>query len=924
MKKNILSVAVVALALGSVFSIYKITVKKAVVQSFKMSEGQDAADFLKWDQERLADPATGKIPDNIRAKELEYAATLPTDLGIWGYDRATSTTAWNMLGPWNVGGRTRSFAADVQNESILLAGTAAGGMWRSTDTGATWTLTTPLAIEQSVSCMAQDVRTKHSNVWYYGSGECYGTSASATGAYYLGNGLYRSLDDGKTWKVLPSTNYNSVAFSSFWQALWNVATDPSAPDSLSTVYVSSIGAVYRSSDTGNTWKTVLGGNTSAYSYYTDVQVSKTGVVYATLSSDGPQKGIWRSTDGVNFTNITPANFPASYNRVVIGISPTDPNQVYFLSNNNGSGMPDTNFLGQVEWDGLWKYKYVSGTGDSAGGSWWDLTANLPSKGGLFDKYNSQTSYDMIVRFFPTDTSTVFIGGTDIFRSTTGFFDASHTAHIGGYGVGAKLPAIQVYPGHHPDQHMIFFSNTNPYRMYSSCDGGVFKTYNDTAANVNWVSLDNGYITTMFYTVAMAHDISGSKVVIGGAQDNDCLFTNSSVVTNPWTKPIFGDGSFCFIEDSAKTFYYSTQDGKMFKAQMDTTTGIVKAFNRIDPIGGKDYQFVNPYAIDPNNSNILYLAGGKYLWKNTNLSGIPYANQYDSISTNWVQFPDSVPLTGATISAVAVSTVPANRVYYGTSEKKVYRIDSANTGTPVAKDITYALFPGSGYVTCIAVDPLNADKIIVEFSNYGVFGLFSSSDGGKTWGSVSGNLHGTNGPSLRWITIMHPASGGTIYWVAASTGLYATDTLTGSTTTWVQQSTNSIGNSVCNMVDVRTSDGLVAVATHTHGIYTANITNVNQVATVHNIIAPPTALQLKVYPNPASAQAYVSYNIKEEGDIVLKIYDIQGRLIKEISDNHVAVGQHIIPINGSAFSDGIYFCTLQTGDLAETTRLIISK
>jgi len=931
MKKNLRLVLATTFAVVVLGILYFNVSKKSLLHKQKATVGEDAEDFLKWDQIRLADPVTGKIPDNIRMKELAFAATLPNDAQPQFYKNATVN--WMMRGPWNVGGRTRSFAADVKNEAILLAGTAAGGMWRSTDTGKTWVLTTPLATEQSVSCLAQDVRTKHSNIWYYGSGECYGTSASASGAFYLGNGLYRSVDDGQTWKVLPATNNNGVSFKSFWQALWNVTTDPSAPDSQSIVYVSSIGAVYRSADTGNTWKTVLGGNTSSYSYYTDVQVSKTGVVYATLSSDGPDKGIWRSTDGVNYTNITPPNFPKKYNRVVIGISPTDPNQVYFLANTDSAGMADTNFLGQVEWDGLWKYKYLSGSGDSAGGRWVDLSSNLPAKGSDFDKYNSQTSYDMIVRFLPNDTSTIFIGGTDLFRSTTGFFDATHTAHIGGYGVGTNPPVISVYPNHHPDQHMVFFSNTNPYVMYSSCDGGIFKTYNDTAANVNWTCLDNGYITTMFYTVTSAHDISGSSILTGGAQDNDCLFDNSTSLTNPWTKPVFGDGTYVSIQDSAKTFYYSIQNGKMFKTKMDTVTGLVTAFNRMDPIGGKDYQFVNPFMVDPNNSNIMYLAGGKYLWRNDNLAGIPYANQYDSISTNWVKFTDSVPVAGVTISAIAVSTIPANRVYYGTSAQKIYMVDNANVGTPTPKDITptkypVAFPPGSSYISCIAVDPSNADNVMVVFSNYATYNLFYTNNGGAKWSRIAGNLYGTNSPSLRWASIMHLPTGGTIYWVAASTGLYATDRLVqdsgavgkADSTKWVQQSTNAIGNSVCNMVDIRPSDGLVAIATHTHGIYTANITNVNQVATVGSI-NKPQGFQLVGYPNPSRGQVSVRFMLNEETSVELKLYDVQGRMVKEIANNRMGAGVHVVPFNGNGLRSGIYYCTLSSGQLSETTRLV---
>jgi len=886
-----------------------------------ISEGNDVGEYYKWEQRRLADPATGKIPDNIRAIELAYAATLPNDV------EGHSTSAnWQERGPWNVGGRTRSFAADVKDESILLAGSCSGGMWRSTDSGKTWALKTPLAIEQGVCCVSQDIRNTHNNVWYYGSGEAFGASASATGAYFNGSGVYRSKDDGQTWSLLPKS---SPGVDGFWSAMWNVASDPSAPDSLSVVYAATLGTIYRSIDTGNTWKVVLGHNGSAYSYFTDVKVSHSGVVYATLSSTGyttswvdsvgQQMGIWRSADGVNYTKITPPGFPGEYNRIVAGISPFDENQVYFLVNAVNSGMPDTNFLGQVEWNQLWKYKYISGNGDSSGGEWFNLTPNLPSTGGKFDKFNCQGSYDMVVSFLPTDTSTVFIGGTDIFRSTTGFFDATHSAHIGGYLPGASLPAIKTYVNHHPDQHVIFFSNSNPYVMYSGNDGGVFRTMNDTAANVSWTPLDHGYFTTMFYTVASDHSRSGGNVIIGGAQDNNSLFDNANVSTNIWTKPIFGDGSFCTIADTGKVFYYSSQQGKMFKTQMDTTTGTVVAFNRIDPIGGKGYQFVNPYVVDPNNNSLMYLAGGKYLWRNNNLAGIPYANQWDSISTNWVQFSDSVPTAGSTITAVAVSTVPANRVYYGTDHTNIYRVDNANTGTPTPTDITSASFPYGAYVSSIAVDPNNADNVIVSYSNYSLTGnLFYSTNGGTSWVKISGNLKSL---SLRWATFMHLPTGGNIYWVAASTGLYATDTLMGTITKWVQQGATTIGNAVCDMVDVRTSDGLVAVATHAHGIFTANITNTGEVGIPTIKVA---GVDLSVYPNPTTGVSHVSFTLPDERNVQVRIFDVMGKLVKEYPVSKMGSGNHIIDFNNEGEPAGIYFCTVKAGDVSQTARILLVR
>lgn len=935
MKTTLRSLAIVFTAALGIFVFQQIKHHRSLKEAESREGAEDIDGAIKWEQQRLADPSTGRIPDNIRNLELAFAATLPNDRMDTRHMQAVQAANWQMRGPWNVGGRTRAFAADVTNEAVLLAGSCAGGMWRSTDSGKTWLLTTQLPQEQSVSCLAQDTRSGHTNVWYYGSGECYGTSASATGAFYLGNGMYRSTDDGQSWAVLPKTNYNSTGFSSPWQAIWSVATDPSRTDS-SVVYASTIGAVYRSADSGNTWTAMFGGNlNNHYSYYTNVIVTPSGVVYASLSSDGPQRGIWRSADGIHYTNITPPNFPATYNRIVMNYAPANPNQLYFLCNTPGYGIPDTNFEKQVEWNSLWKYTYLSGDGDSTGGRWINLSANLPHSGGTFDKYNCQGSYDMVVSFLPTDTSTLFIGGTDIFRSTSGFFDDTHTAHIGGYAVGASLPAISVYPGSHSDEHVFFFSPSNPLIMYNGGDGGLFKTTNDMAANVTWSTFDYGYVTTMFYTVSSDHAVSGSPILVGGAQDNDCLFDNAMPLTNLWTKPIFGDGAFCNIADSGKYFYYEITSGHIFKTQMDTVTGAVTAFNRMDPVGASNYEWLSPCVIDPNNNNIMYLGAGKYLWRNSNLSAIPLSNQWDSINTGWTKWSDSVPVTGADITAIGISSSPANLLYFGTSDRNVYRIVNANTGTPTPVNITGTTAPNQfpagapgnadPYVTCIAVDPSNGANLMVVFSNYGAHNLFYSSDSGSTWTLVAGNLDGTNQPSLRWATIQHPASGGTIYWVAASTGLYATDSLNGKSTVWVQQATNSIGNSVCNMVDVRPSDGLVAVATHTRGIYTANITSVNDITTVHNIDVPNTDMQVELYPNPSSGKAFISYNLQsEEKNVQLKIYNESGMLIQQSNVSDAHAGSNILAVDLSGHAAGIYFCSLIASGHMNTVKMLVVK
>ncbi|MCX6297037.1 MAG: hypothetical protein NTX97_13450 [Bacteroidetes bacterium] len=660
----------------------------------------DAQERIRWEVSRLADPATGKIPDNIRQLELAFAATLPNDLQV---DKSMTSLTMVNRGPWNVGGRTRAFGIDVSNENRLLAGSCSGGMWLSTDGGASWSQTNTFSQLKNATCLVQDKRAMHTNTWYYGSGEAYGASASSgSGAYYLGDGMFKSIDGGSTWQAIASTSGgNPNSFSTGWQLVWNIANDISANDTLNEIYAATYGGISKSLNGGTSWTTVLGGSPSAY--FTDVQVTTTGVVYATLSDDGLKKGIWRSDSGTTFTNILPVGFPTAYNRIVIGINPNNENEVYFLANTPGFGKETFNYLGTPEWNSLWKYTYVSGTGAGAGGTWQDLSLNLPNTGGQFDRWQVQGSYDMVVKVKPGSSNDVFIGGTNLYRSTSGFSDSTSTTFIGGYEQFSSLPVINSYPNHHPDQHCLEFLPSNPDVMFSTNDGGIFKTNDNTAGAVVWQSKNNGYLSTMFYTVAIDHATPGNNVIIAGAQDNGSWFTNSAVPTSPWVQPRSGDGSYCAIADGRTNYYFSIQNGKMMKSTLDAA-GAMTGFARIDPIGLKNPEFINPYTLDPNNNNYMYLAGGKYLWRNNDLSGIPLVGNWDSIATNWVQFVDSVPTVNSIITAVTACKTPLNRVYYGTDKQKVYRVDNANVGTPTPVNITSTtpgvVFP-SGYVSLSA-------------------------------------------------------------------------------------------------------------------------------------------------------------------------------------------------------------------------------
>jgi photosystem II stability/assembly factor-like uncharacterized protein len=892
----------------------------------EIGSGEDHDSRERWERMMLQDPATGRVPDGIRERELSFARTLPRRIPSLLKRADETSITWQHRGPVNVGGRTRALALDRMNPAIILAGGVSGGMMRSTNGGNSWTRVGSINDLQSVSCLVQDPRPGRSSNWYYGTGELRGNSAAGGGgALYRGDGIYRSTDNGLTWTVLPSTRTGNVLFDQAFDYVWNLAVDPS--DTINTVIVAAtIGGIRTSTDGGASWSMRLGGNDIPNGpRYTDVVVTSTGVFYATASSRNsngtlstPDAGVWRSTDGLTWTNIAPAAFPSDFNRVVAAIAPTNESVVYFVGE-----APAVIPTGH----GVWKYTYLGGDGTGPNGSWEDRSLNLPNESGLTGNavFGTQQSYDLVAAVSPTDPNVLFVGAINLYRANDAFATAGNWVRIGGY---ASASTYVRYTENHPDHHALAFHPTLPSVLYNGNDGGVFRTDNAMASSVGWTSLNNGFVTTQFYAIGMDAFSSGSPVLMGGMQDNGTWYVDDIGSGQPWLEVAGGDGGFCALttepEPNGLVAYVSLQNGVIYRLTQQTN-------GRIDPTGGTGYLFINPFVLDPTQPKRMYLAAGTTVWRNSDLTTIPLGSS-NTTSVNWKNLTQT-STGGATVTALAASTMPANILYYGTSGARIFKVSNAHQDNATVTDISAGKgLPAAGYVSSIAVDPLSADRVLVAFSNYAIPSIFLTTNGGGSWQDVSGNLEerrdGTgNGPSVRWVEML-PDSGGYYYFAGTSTGLYLTRRLADTSTVWSQEAPGIIGSHVVTMVQARRSDGLVAVGTHGGGTYSATIAAVPPVPPPVDV-TPRSYLVSRNYPNPFNAGTSFTISVPSAGRVRVRIVDMAGRTVATVFEETVAAGTHRVSWDGRAMdgrpvASGIYFSVLEGGGTVAAGKLTLIR
>jgi photosystem II stability/assembly factor-like uncharacterized protein len=541
---------------------------------------------------------------------------------------------YRELGPFR-GGRSLTAAGIPGDPNTYYFGSTGGGVWKTTDGALTWQ---PLFDDQGTSSIGSvAVAASDPNILYVGTGE-----ACIRGNISHGDGVYKSLDGGKSWK---NTGLKDT------RAIGRVIVNPKNPD---IAYVAALGhpygpnqerGVFRTIDGGKTWDKVLykDENTGAIDIAFDPH--NANILFAslwearrtpwTLTSGGPGSGLYRSSDaGATWKRLEEHGLPKGpYGRIGVAVA-ANSERVYALIEANEGGL------------------YRS---DDGGTEWQRVN---PSR-----NIQQRFWYYGHVVADPQDPDTVYFMNVDFYKSTDG---------------GRSLNKVKIP---HGDNHGLWIDPLNTRRMIASNDGGVTVTLD---GGKSWSRQDN-QPTAQFYHVTT--DTRTPYYVYGAQQDNTTIAIASrsddgSIGRADWYA--VGGGEAGYIAPyPPDPFIVYAGDYQGTLSRYDRHTGQTKSVTaspelsdgRGAAILDHRFQWTAPLLISPHDPETLYHAGER-LFK-TRDGGMHWEAISDDLTRNdkTKQIISGGPInkddTGTeyydTIFAVAESPVAKDEIWAGTDD-----------------------------------------------------------------------------------------------------------------------------------------------------------------------------------------------------------------------------------------------------------------
>lgn len=620
------------------------------------------------------------------------------------------------IGPAFMSGRIADIAIHPTDENTWYVAVGSGGVWKTKNAGSTWNPVFDDQKSYSTGCITID-SSNPSRIWL-------GTGENVGGRHVgYGDGIYLSNDGGESWNNMGLKNTEHIS---------KIIVHPTNPD---IVWVAAQGplwskggerGIYKTTDGGKTWTQTLGD--TEWTGATDLLIdprnpdrlyAATWQRHRTIAAymgGGPNTAIYRSEDGGNTWTKLESGLPKSnMGKIGLAISPQQPDVVYAaieLDNREG---------------GIYK--------SADRGANWKKQSDVVS-GGTGPHYYQElyASPHQFDRIYLMDVRTqISEDGGKSFRQMKEEFK-------------------------HSDNHAMAFSKTDADYLLLGTDGGLYVSH-DLAEN--WRMINNMPIT-QFYKLAV-DDAVPFYNVYGGTQDNSTEGGPSrtdnvqGIQNSDWKVVLFADGHQPATEPGNPDIVYAQwQEGNL--ARIDMKTGEVI---KIQPLAApgephERYNWDAPIFISPHSPTRLY-HGSYRLWKsedrgdswttispdltrNQNRIELPIMGKKQSIDNAWDLFAMS---TYNTITSIAESGLKEGLIYIGTDDGL---IQITENGGDTWRKIEVGSLPGvpaTAYVNNIVADLHDANTAYIALDNHktGDFKpyLLKTSDRGKTWQSIAGNL-----------------------------------------------------------------------------------------------------------------------------------------------------------------------------------------
>jgi len=610
---------------------------------------------------------------------------------------------WRSVGP-NRGGRVLAVSGVVGDPNTYYFGAVAGGVWKTTDGGLNWRPVSDTDFKTVSGVGALAVAESDPNVIYVGTGE-----ACIRGNIVGGEGVYKSIDSGKTWKFMGLKDTHAIG---------RVIIHPKNPD---IAFVAAFGhpfgpnpdrGLYRTTDGGKNWEKVLYKDDKSGAIDVAFDPNNPNIMFAalwqavrkpwTMESGGPGSGLYKSTDGGStWKKIEGNGFPTgTIGRIGVTVSGGNGNRVWALIENEKGGLFRS---------------------DDGGDNWQLLNDDR--------NYRQRAFYYTHVFADPKSADTVYILNTGTYRSVDG----------GKTFTGIRSP--------HGDNHGLWIDPQNPKRMINGNDGGATVSVN---GGETWSTIEN-QPTAQFYHVST--DNRFPYYIYGAQQDNSTVAIASAsdrgnIDRSDWYDVGGGESGYVVADPRDPMIVYAgSYGGNITRYDHRTAQSQDITAWPFNPIGwaGADlkhrFQWTEPIAFSPHDPHVLYHAA-EVLFKTTDEGHSwtiisPDLTRNDKATQAASGGPITKDNTGVeiynTIFSVVESSKQKDLIWVGTDDGLVQITQDAGAHW---SNVTPKDLPEWATVDMIEASPFDADTAYVaadrhrldDFSPY----IYKTSDFGKSW------------------------------------------------------------------------------------------------------------------------------------------------------------------------------------------------